>query len=69
MLYTGNTAAGIDLVKAYAWFSVAAVQGHEQAKQAIQVLAAAFSPEQLKNAQAQARILYEKLAPKSRQKK
>jgi hypothetical protein len=69
MLYTGNTSAGQDFAKAYAWFSVAAVKGHEQARQAMQVLAATFSPEQLKNAQAQAKLIYEKLQPDVRTKK
>lgn len=68
MLYTGNTSAGQDFAKAYAWLSVAAAKGHEQARQATQVLAAALSPEQLKNAQAQAMRIYEKLQPDLRKK-
>lgn len=59
MYYTGNGVPGPDLVSSYAWLSLAARNGHEQAKQALQFLRPALSPEQLENAQVQARRLYQ----------
>jgi TPR repeat protein len=65
MLYSGNGVPESDLVGAYAWFSLAASNGHAPAGPAQQSLESILSKEQLEKAQMQARDLYLSTGPAS----
>jgi len=49
--YTGNGVTGVDMIKAYAWFSVAATNGHQSAVAAKNFLNTTLSSNELKEAQ------------------
>jgi hypothetical protein len=68
MMYSGNGVPSADLPGAYAWFSLAASNGHEQAILAQQFLESILSREQVLQAQAKAKSLYDALHSSSGQR-
>lgn len=59
VLYTGRGVPAVDLPGAYAWFSLAATKGHVQAAAAQRFLESVLSRDELRQAQTQAKALYE----------
>ena len=59
--YTGNGVPGVDLGKAYAWFSLAAANGNKNGEAAKRFLETRLSAEDLRQAQEYASVIYKEI--------
>lgn len=59
--YTGNGVETVDMVKAYTWFSLAAVNGHQSGIASINYLKTILSEEELQTAQDMSMELYKEI--------